>query len=103
MAEAFTYKLTTENELFGFDFGQVLSPSETLTTASCSVIIMSGIDNNPSAILTGSAAITGSVANQRVTGGLSEVTYRLIMTVTTSLGNTFTAVGDLPIYDASLV
>lgn len=103
MAEAFTYKLTTENELFSFDFSQVLAASETLTTASCSVIVISGTDSNPSAILSGSAAITGPKASQRVTAGISEVTYRLIMTVTTSAGNTFTAVGDLPVYDPSLV
>jgi hypothetical protein len=103
MADAFTYKLTTDSELFGFDFSQVLSTGETLSTATCSVIVMNGTDPSPSAILAGSAVITGSKANQRVSGGVSEVTYRLLMTVTTSLGNTFTAVGDLPIYDGSLV
>lgn len=103
MAEAFTYKLTTESELFGFDFSQVLQPSETISTATCSVIVMNGTDSNPSDILVGSAAITGSKVNQRIAGGISEVTYRLFMTVTTSQSNTFTAIGDLPIYDGSLV
>lgn len=103
MAEAFTYKLTTDSELFAFDFSQVLGSGETLSTASCSVIVMNGTDSNPSAILSGTAAITGSKANQRVVNGVSEVTYRLIMTVTTSASNTFTAIGDLPVYDPSVV
>jgi hypothetical protein len=103
MADNFTYKLTTENELFSFDFSQVLAPTETLSTASCSVILMSGTDASPSSILYGSASITGSKASQRVYNGVSECTYRLVMTVTTSNANTFTLVGDLPIYDPSLV
>ena len=103
MAEAFTYKLTTETELFSFDFSQVLSASETISTASCSVILMNGTDASPSLILSGSASISGSKANQQVTGGVSECTYRLVMTITTSSSNTYTAVGDIPVYSPSLV
>ena len=103
MAEAFSYKLTTENELFAFDFSQVLASGETLSTATCSVIVMNGTDPSPSSILVGSAAISGAKANQRISGGVSEVTYRLVMTVTTSLGNTYTSVGDLPVYSSDLV
>jgi hypothetical protein len=103
MAEAFTYKLTTESELFSFDFSQVLSPTETISTASCSVLVMDGTDTNPNAILSGGATISGSKANQRVKDGISEVTYRLVMTITTSATNTYTAVGDIPVYDPSLV
>lgn len=103
MADAFSYKLTTESELFGFDFSQVLTSGETLSTAVCTVIVMNGIDPNPDAILVGAAAITNSKANQRIAGGISEVTYRLVMTVTTSYGNTYTAVGDLPVYSEDIV
>jgi hypothetical protein len=103
MADAFSYKLTTESEWFGFDFSQVLTTGETLSSATCSVIVMNGTDSNPSAILSGTAVITGAKANQKITGGISEVTYRLIMTVTTSAANTYTAVGDLPVYDGSIV
>lgn len=103
MADAFSYKLTTESEWFGFDFSQVLTSGETLSTATCSVIVMSGVDPAPNAILSGSATIAGTEASQKITGGLSEVTYRLVMTVTTSAANTYTAVGDLPVYAANLV
>jgi len=103
MAEAFTYKLTTESELFSFDFSQVLAASETISTASCSVLVMDGTDTNPNAILSGSATVSGSKANQRVQNGVSEVTYRLVMTITTSASNTYTAVGDIPVYAPDLV
>jgi len=103
MADSFSYKITTESELFTFDFSQVLSPSETISTATCSVIVMNGTDPSPSAILSGTAVISNMTASQRVVNGISEVTYRLEMTITTSQGNTYVGVGDLPIYDASLV
>jgi hypothetical protein len=103
MAEAFTYKLTTESEIFSFDFSQVLTPSETITTATCSVLVVDGVDGNPSSILSGFTSISGAVASIRVVGGLTGVTYRLVMTITTSYGNTYTALGDIPVYDPSLV
>ena len=103
MADAFSYKLTTESELFGFDFSQVLTPGELILTATSTAIVMNGTDPNPTAILIGSPGITGSKVNQRIAGGISEVTYRIIVTVTTSYSNTFSAVGDLPVYDGSIV
>jgi hypothetical protein len=104
MADAFTYKLTTESELFSFDFSQVLAATETISTASCSVLVVDGYDPSPpSNILSGSPSISGSKASIRVTGGVSEVTYRLVMTIVTSSTNTYTAVGDLPVYDPSQI
>ena len=103
MAESFSYKLTNENELFAFDFGQVLAYNETISTAPSSIIVMDGVDASPSSMLIGSPAITNTKVNQRLSGGISEVTYRLIITITTSQGNVVTAVGDLPVYANNLV
>jgi len=103
MAESFSYKITTESELFTFDFSQVLSPAETISSATCTVILMNGIDPNPNAILAGTAIIANKTASQRIIGGLAEVTYRLEMTITTSLNNTYVGVGDLPVYASNLV
>ena len=103
MAESFSYKITTESELFTFDFSQVLSPAETISSATCTVILMDGIDPNPNAILAGTAIIANKTASQRIIGGLAEVTYRLEMTITTSLNNTYVGVGDLPVYASNLV
>jgi len=103
MAESFSYKITTESEVFTFDFSQVLLQSETILTATCVAIVMNGVDNNPSAIVIGTPVIFNKTASQRIANGVSEVTYRLEMTITTSLGNTYVGVGDLDIYSADLV
>jgi hypothetical protein len=65
--------------------------------------VVDGDDPNPSSILTGTVSISGSKASIRVLGGISETTYRLVMTIVTSSTNTYTAVGDLPVYDPSLI
>jgi len=64
---------------------------------------MNGTDANPSNIIVGSAVIVNQTASQRIANGVSEVTYRLEMTITTSQGNTYVGVGDLTVYDATLV
>ena len=50
----FSYKYTTESELFSFDFNPILQPSEALTSGTCTAITIQGTDSNPSAILSGS-------------------------------------------------
>ena len=97
MSAAFSYKITTENEQFTFDFTPVLGTSETLTAATCVVEVKEGTDPSPNSIKVGTATISGSKAAQRIYNGLDGVIYRLEMTVTTSLGNVYTLVGDLPV------
>ena len=94
----FSYKLTTESELFSFDFNPVLQPTETLVSGTCTAITSQGTDTNPSAILSGSVNLNLGKATQRVIGGVADNTYRLIMTCTTNEGNTYTCVGDIPVY-----
>ena len=94
----FSYKLTTESENFSFDFNPILGTGETLVSGTCSAVTQQGTDTSPSSILSGSPVLSLGKATQRVVGGLDENTYRLIMTVTTSSGNIFTATGDIPVY-----
>ena len=103
MANSFTYKILNENELFSFDYSQVLQPNETIVSAAANVILMNGVDPTPSAILSGSPVVSTPKVSQRIINGLNEVTYRLEMTATTNQGNIFTAVGDITTYDASNV
>ena len=77
MSAAFSYKITTENEQFTFDFTPVLGTSETLTAATCVVEVKEGTDSNPSAIMSGTPIINGTKVAQRIYGGLDGVTYRL--------------------------
>lgn len=98
MSGSFSYKLTTENELFTFDYSSIIAATETILTATCKVQVKEGFDETPNAILQGSPAIATPRVTQRVAGGISGNTYRLEMTVTTSYSNVYTLVGDLPIY-----
>lgn len=103
MADAFSYKITTESELFTFDFSQILKPSETISTASSSVIVISGVDATPLAMIVGTPVVSGTLAYQRLVGGLTGVTYRLVITITTSLENTYVGVGDVAVLDVTQV
>jgi hypothetical protein len=103
MAENFSYKFVTENKPLSFDFNPVLTSGETLSTSSCSVIVLDGTDPSPSSLLDGGTSINAGKVYQQVQGGVAGVTYRLVVTVVTSAGNTLVAIGDLPVYSPSEV
>lgn len=103
MAESFSYKITTEVKSLSFDFSQVLASGETLSTSTCTVIVVDGTDATPSNLLSGGTSIIGNKIYQQVHNGTAGVIYRLIATVTTSAGNTLVALGDLPVYSADEV
>ena len=73
----FSYKLTTENEQFTFDFSNVIAIGETITSAAMVVEVIEGVDTNSSAIIIGNPVINGSRVAQRISCGLDQVTYRL--------------------------
>ena len=103
MAENFSYKFVTEVKPLSFDFSQVLATGETLSTSSCSVLVIDGVDASPSNLLSGGTSIIGNKVYQQVQNGVAGVTYRLVVTVTTSAGNTLVALGDLPVYSTTEV
>lgn len=101
MSSSFSYKLTTENEQFTFNYSQVLATGESIVSTNCVVEVKEGTDANPSAILPGgstSGVVNGAQVAIRVYNGLDGVIYRLEMTATTDLGNVYTIVGDLPVF-----
>lgn len=71
-----------------FDFISSLAVGETLSTAAVTAAVYSGTDATPSAIVSGSAAISGTQVTQAITGGVSGVVYLLTCTVTTSASQT---------------
>lgn len=97
MSSSFSYKLTTENEQFTFDFSTVLGTGETISSAAMNVEVVQGTDPAPLSILVGTPTINGSRVAQRISGGLDEVTYRLELTINTSASNIYTLVADLPV------
>ena len=97
MSATFSYKVTTENEQFTFDFSPIMASGETISSADCVVQVKEGSDPSPSSIMVGSPVVSGQTAAQRISGGLDGVIYRLEMTATTSLTNVYTIVADLPV------
>ena len=97
MSATFSYKITTENEQFTFDFSPIMASSETISSASCVIQVKEGSDPSPSSIMVGSPVISGQTVAQRISGGLDGVIYRVEMTATTSLTNVYTIVADLPV------
>lgn len=97
MSADFSYKITTENEQFTFDFSPIMASGETILTATCTVLVKEGTDPNPNDMIIGSPTISGQLVAQRLYGGLDGVIYRIQITITTSLTNTYTIVADLPV------
>lgn len=81
-------KLVGETLATTFDFLSLLAIGETISSASCTASVYSGVDASPSAILSGGAAISGSKVTQTVTAGTLGVTYLLLCSVVTSLSHT---------------
>lgn len=97
MSASFSYKITTENEQFTFDFSTVMASTETISSATSTVQVVSGNDSSPTSILVGSPVISGQQVAQRISGGLDGVIYRIEVSATTSLTNVYTIVADLPV------
>ncbi len=71
-----------------FDFLSLLSVGETLSSATCTVTVYSGVDASPSSLLSGIAVISGTKVRQLVQGGEVGVTYALVCEALTSLSET---------------
>lgn len=71
-----------------FDFASRLALAETISTAAVTATVYSGTDASPSAVISGSASISGSQVSQKLTAGTVGVTYLLACTVTTSASQT---------------
>ncbi len=85
----------TVNEVF--DFTSQIAVGETLSTAVVTATTYSGTDASPSAIVSGSASISGAQVTQAITAGTLGVVYLLTCTVTTSLSQTLTLNAFLPV------
>ena len=97
MSASFSYKITTENEQFTFDFSTVMSTGETISSATSAVEVVSGTDASPNTILVGTPVASGQQVAQRIYKGLDGVIYRIEITIITSLANTYSLVADLPV------
>jgi hypothetical protein len=76
-----------------FDFISRLAVGETISTATVTAVVYSGVDSTPSALISGSAAISGTQVTQLTVGGVLGVVYLLTCSVTTSGSQTLVLEG----------
>jgi hypothetical protein len=98
----FDPKRAADVALLLFDFTSLLASGETISTQSVAASVWSGVDANPSAIVSGSATASGAIVKQLIAGGVAGVIYTLTCTITTSLGQTRTLVGLLAIVPGTM-
>lgn len=90
---SFSPKAPTETAAYVFDFVSSLATGETISTATCTASVFSGLDATPSGIISGVASISGTKATQKLTGGVNGTIYKVMMTITTSTSNTLVLSG----------
>jgi hypothetical protein len=106
MTDTFTRvvkKRTTEVWKCPFNFVRRLAPGETISAATFTIEVHSGVDPNPSVMLVGGGAsptIDGPIVVNLVQGGVDGVTYCLRARVTTSQGSVWEGVATLEVDDA---
>ncbi len=81
-------KLLGETKTYTWDFGGSLGPSETILSAVATASVYSGTDLIPGNLISGSASWSGSQVSQNLAAGTLGVLYEVLVTVTTSLGQT---------------
>jgi hypothetical protein len=69
-----------------FNFLGYLTAGETINSAVVGVIVFSGTDASPNALLSGAPAISGSSVRQKFSGGVPGVIYGAVCSATTSHG-----------------
>ena len=69
------------------DASGLMDTGEAITAVLAYVVVWSGTDPNPSAILSGSPTVLTNVIRQNVIGGVAGVTYMLRFDLTTNQGN----------------
>ncbi len=80
----FQSKVVGEEVTLDMNFLSRLAVGETLQTVDRTVVVASGVDANPNAMLSGAATISGSIVRQMIIGGLPGVIYLFIVAVRTS-------------------
>jgi len=96
----FSVKTPAAKEFFTFNFARRLSAGETIVSAAWTVTVKEGTDASPSALLSGSPAISGSRVSHLIIGGVADTRYCLQCVATTSAGQEIALTDDVWIRDA---
>lgn len=86
----------------GFDFTPLLAAGETISSASFFVGVYTGVDSNPSAMLSGSPIVNGPVVLQLFAGGQLGTVYTIHCSIVTSLGQMATLIGYLYVFGGEI-
>lgn len=92
-------KASGETSPYVFDFISRLASGETLSSATTTASVWSGVDSNPSAIISGSATISGTKVTQNITGGAVGTIYMVNCRATTSSGTVYMLTTYIPVVD----
>ena len=90
-------KLPDEVKRYEFDFLSAMAEGETLTFSTVACYIWSGTDASPSAMISGSSSISGSVVSQLIEGGIAGNIYVLVAGATTSGGQSLQLRGQVAV------
>lgn len=74
-------KIAGETYTVEVDFATVLNGA-TISSGAVTAAVYTGTDASPSAIISGSATVSGTKIQQKITGGVAGVVYRLTFTAT---------------------
>ncbi len=94
-------KLSSETVPVQVDFISQLASGEAVSAVARSVVVDSGIDASPSAILSGAGSLSGSIFTQILTDGVDGVIYLISFDATTSLGNHLIINASLAVLDVN--
>lgn len=103
--QQFSVKRTGEQDVFSFDFKDVLATGEILTgtpTYTVSISTETDVpDASPSALLLGGASITGAITNQTMIDGVDGALYVVSVSVGTDNSRTLEARALLLVKDST--
>jgi len=95
-------KTPNENINQVFDFTSRLASGETISSATTVAATYSGTDESPENLVAGASSISGARVTQKIIGGNLGVTYLLLCTAITSLGQTLQISAYLSIVPTSI-
>jgi hypothetical protein len=93
----FPSKPVGETSAYTFNFSDRLQFGESITGAVVAAAVASGVDPNPSAIISGMATYNATTVTQNITGGLPGVIYAIACTVTASGSHNYVKQGSLAV------
>jgi hypothetical protein len=82
---------TSESPFRSIDFADGLAAGETIQSAACTISVLEGTDADAADRVISGPSISGSIITVQLGTMLDAVTYRVLITVTTSLGQVLSA------------